>query len=266
MVKYSVLQEAQSAQEDASVTHLRSILGAFLFDSDDVKKKVGVLSGGEKNRLALVKMLLTPSNLLLLDEPTNHLDMGSRAVLAQALRSYEGSVILISHDRYFIDEVCDEVWEVNEGRVTPFLGSYSYYLDQLNRGLRPAPFPLSAPPPPSGNAFGLSTGTEVNRPQAKVNRKAERRRIAELRQERAKILKPLKRQVEKSEREIDRLEGLLAELEAVQCAPDHYQNTTEVVRVNREVKQAQRELEVAMEAWEEAEEALGKAISQFDEL
>jgi ATP-binding cassette subfamily F protein 3 len=264
-VKYTVLQETQSAQEDASITHLRSILGAFLFDNDDVKKKVGVLSGGEKNRLALVKMLLTPSNLLLLDEPTNHLDMGSRAVLAQALRAYEGAVVLISHDRYFIDEVCDEVWEVNEGRVTPFLGSYSYYLDQTNRGLRPAPFPLSAPPPPSGAAFGLASGAEPSQPQPKINRKAERRRIAELRQERAKVLKPLKKRVETAERDIERLEELLAELEDVQCAPDHYQDAAEVVRVNREVKQAQRDLEVAMATWEEAEEALGEAASKFDE-
>lgn len=266
-LEYSVLQEAQSAQELATMTHLRSILGAFLFDSDDVKKKVAVLSGGEKNRLALVKMLLTPSNLLLLDEPTNHLDMGSRAVLAQALRAYEGAVVLISHDRYFIDEVCDEVWEVQGGRVTPFLGHYSYYLDQVGRGLRPAPLPLSAPPPPLEDVGASPTVTGSSprgEEQPKLNRREERRRANEQRQERAKVLKPLRKRVESAEREIERLEQLLVDLEALQCAPDHYQNADEVVRVNREVKSAQRELESVMAEWEEAEEALGEAEAALD--
>lgn len=263
---YSVLQEAQSAQELATITHIRNILGAFLFDQDDVSKKVAVLSGGEKNRLALVKMLLTPSNLLLLDEPTNHLDMGSRAVLAQALRSYEGAVVLISHDRHFIDEVCDEVWEVRDGRVTPFLGNYSYYLDQINRGLRPAPLPLSGPPPPSYGAVHLEDidAQEASQLPAKMNRKEERRRAHENRKERAKVLKPLQKRVESAEREIERLESLLLELEEVQCAPDHYQDAEAVVKVNRAVKQAQRDLEAVMSEWESAEEALGEAEASFD--
>jgi len=105
---------------------------------------------------------------------------------------------------------------------------------------------------------------ELSQSQPKINRKAERRRVAELRQERAKVLKPLKRRVDVAEQEIERLEEKLAELEAVQCAPGHYQNADEVVRVNREAKQAQRDLEAAMQEWEEAEEVLAEAESEFD--
>ena len=256
---WTVLQEAQSAQEGASITHIRSILGAFLFDGEDVKKKVAVLSGGEKNRLALVKMLLTPSNLLLLDEPTNHLDMGSRAVLAQALRAYEGAVVLISHDRFFIDEVCDEVWEVNNGRVTPFLGNYSHYLEKVQQGKRPMPFPLSAAPPPQ---------SEVNVKQVsstkKLDRKEERRRNAERREARSKLIKPLKKRVEKAEKEIQEIEESLAELEALQCASDHYDRPEEVVKVAKEVSEKQDRLDAVMTEWEEAELELAEALESFE--
>lgn len=257
---HTVFQEAQSAQEGASVTHIRSILGAFLFDAEDVKKKVAVLSGGEKNRLALVRMLLTPSNLLLLDEPTNHLDMGSRAVLAQALRAYEGAVVLISHDRYFIDEVCDEVWEVNTGRVTPFLSDYSDYLERVQRGDRPLPFPLSAPPP-----IDQKNSADNSSVSRKVDRKEERRKTAEKREVRAKILKPLKRDVKRAEDDIERLEERLVKLEALQCAPDHYDQPDEVVRVAKELKGCQNQLEKAMSTWEEVELALSEATELLDQ-
>ena len=112
-----------------SVTQLRSLLGAFLFTGDDVDKGIGVLSGGEKARVALVKMLLTPANVLLLDEPTNHLDMASRAVLEQALAAFTGTIVVIG-DRHFLDAVCNEVWEIDDGRITPFLGSYSDYKER----------------------------------------------------------------------------------------------------------------------------------------
>ena len=199
--------------------------------------------------------------MLLLDEPTNHLDMGSRAVLAQALRSFEGSVVLISHDRYFIDEVCDEVWEVEGGRVTPFLGNYSYYLERVNRGLRPDPFPLSAPPP----VLSGTSVSEVSRGEKpKVDRKAERRRIAQLRAERGKVLKPLQRRVTAAEQKIEQLELQIAELKEIQCDPTHYQDSEEVVRVNREMKQLQRNLEEVMEEWESAEEALSAANEELE--
>jgi ATP-binding cassette subfamily F protein 3 len=110
------------------VPRLRDLLGAFLFSGDDIHKKVSVLSGGERNRLALAKMLLRPSNLLLMDEPTNHLDLFSKEMLLDALRSFPGTVVFVSHDRHFIDGLATRVVEVEAGGLTSYHGDYEYYL------------------------------------------------------------------------------------------------------------------------------------------
>jgi ATP-binding cassette subfamily F protein 3 len=109
-------------------TELRSILGCFLFSEDDVFKTIGVLSGGERNRYALARMLMMPSNFLLLDEPTNHLDMRAKDVLLTALQEYTGTVVFVSHDRYFIDRLATRVIEIEDGQVTVFPGNYEDYL------------------------------------------------------------------------------------------------------------------------------------------
>jgi ATP-binding cassette subfamily F protein 3 len=114
----------------AMVPQLRDILGAFLFTGDDIRKTVSVLSGGERNRLALAKMLLRPSNLLLMDEPTNHLDLFSKDVLLEALRAFTGTVVFVSHDRHFIDGLATRVIEVEEGGLTSYHGDYEYYLEK----------------------------------------------------------------------------------------------------------------------------------------
>jgi ATP-binding cassette subfamily F protein 3 len=104
------------------------LLGCFLFSEDDVFKKIGVLSGGERNRYALARMLLAPSNFLLLDEPTNHLDMRAKDVLLEALKEYNGTVVFVSHDRYFIDNLATRVFEIQEGHVHVYPGNYEDYL------------------------------------------------------------------------------------------------------------------------------------------
>jgi ATP-binding cassette subfamily F protein 3 len=112
------------------VPQLRNILGAFLFSGDDINKRIGVLSGGEKNRLALAKMLLRPANLLLLDEPTNHLDLFSKDVLLDALAHFTGTVVFVSHDRYFVDALATRVIEVDGGKLTSYIGNYEDYLEK----------------------------------------------------------------------------------------------------------------------------------------
>jgi ATP-binding cassette subfamily F protein 3 len=124
----TVLEELERAAPEASITRLRTILGSFLFSGDTVDKKVSVLSGGEKARLALAKMLARPAALLCMDEPTNHLDLASKEILEEALSGFTGTIVFISHDRYFINRIATRVVEVDRGRLTTYLGSYDDYL------------------------------------------------------------------------------------------------------------------------------------------
>src|SRR5581483_7262664 len=124
----SLLDDLATVAPRATNTELRSILGCFLFSEDDVFKTIGVLSGGERNRYALARMLMMPSNFLLLDEPTNHLDMRAKDVLLEALQEYSGTVVFVSHDRYFIDRLATRIFEIENGQVTVYPGNYEDYL------------------------------------------------------------------------------------------------------------------------------------------
>jgi ATP-binding cassette subfamily F protein 3 len=123
-----MLDDLQSMAPRSTNTELRSLLGCFLFSEDDVFKRIGVLSGGERNRYALARMLLEPSNFLLLDEPTNHLDMRAKDVLLESLERFTGTVVFVSHDRYFIDKLATRVFEVGAGEVHIFPGNYEDYM------------------------------------------------------------------------------------------------------------------------------------------
>jgi ATP-binding cassette subfamily F protein 3 len=126
-VKAELLEDLTEAAPRRTATELRNLLGCFLFSADDVFKQIGVLSGGERNRYALAKMLMHPSNFLLMDEPTNHLDMRAKDVLLQSLQEYTGTVVFVSHDRYFIDKLATRVFEIENGEVTIFPGNYEDY-------------------------------------------------------------------------------------------------------------------------------------------
>ena len=118
---------------DASIGYVRNLLGAFLFSGDDIEKKIGVLSGGEKSRVALALILASPVNFLILDEPTNHLDIESREVLLRAVQEFDGTVMLVSHDRHFLRQIVNRVFEIRDGELRSYDGSYDYYLEKTNQ-------------------------------------------------------------------------------------------------------------------------------------
>ncbi|CAG0932462.1 partial putative ABC transporter ATP-binding protein YbiT, partial [Rhodocyclaceae bacterium] len=192
----------------AMVPQLRDILGAFLFSGDDIHKKVAVLSGGERNRLALAKMLLRPSNLLLMDEPTNHLDLFSKDVLLDALKTFAGTVVFVSHDRYFIDALATRVVEVEGGRLTSYHGDYEYYLAK-KASADSVVVPLS-PVPPFQASIPDSKDTRMRqREEEKLRQRDEKRR---------------QKRLEELEAAIAAEEGRLAELEARMANPAFFQD------------------------------------------
>jgi ATP-binding cassette subfamily F protein 3 len=188
------------------VPKLRDILGAFLFAGDDINKKVGVLSGGERNRLALAKMLLRPSNLLLMDEPTNHLDLFSKEVLLDALKSFDGTVVFVSHDRYFVNGLATRVVEVGGGTLENYYGDYEYYLakkegmavavaGQTVRAVGDQPITTSTP-------AGLP---ELPKEDRKRGREEEKQRKRE-EEKQQKRLAEIEKEIARTETEVARLE------------------------------------------------------------
>ena len=172
---------------------LRSLLGCFLFSGDDVFKPLGVLSGGERNRYALARILVSPANFLLLDEPTNHLDMRAKDVLLEALASYSGTVVFVSHDRYFIDRLATRVLEIEGGAVTAYEGNYEDYLRR--KSALAAPVAAQAPAPPARTQPRPAKGkTRIRLEPRSSSRAATMGSTARLRQRspRARRLNPIK--------------------------------------------------------------------------
>ena len=202
----SVYDELLADSPFDMVPHLRDMLGAFLFSGDDIQKRVEVLSGGERNRLALAKMLLRPANLLLMDEPTNHLDLFSKEVLLNALRSFGGTVVFVSHDRHFIDGLATRVVEVEGGQVTSFYGDYEYYLEK--KGVSAAT-PAAKAPDPGSPAPVLREERLRQREEEKERQKEERRRL---------------KQIAELEAEIEKEESLLARLDEQMADPEFFRD------------------------------------------
>jgi len=138
----TVYDEMMSRADVNTAPHVRGMLGAFLFSGDAIEKRVGVLSGGERSRLALAKLLLEPVNCLLLDEPTNHLDLTAKEVLLEALRDYGGTIVIVAHDRYILDELPTQVIEVGNGKAVRYLGNYEDYVRAKERAAAPPPPPI----------------------------------------------------------------------------------------------------------------------------
>ncbi|MEO0018310.1 MAG: hypothetical protein RLZZ522_1593 [Verrucomicrobiota bacterium] len=240
----SVLETVEQAASREAMPHARNLLGSFLFRGDDVFKKVGVLSGGERSRVALVCMLLTPANFLILDEPTNHLDMQSQDVLQRALIDYPGSVLIVSHNRSFLDPLVTKTLEFRPGRPpTLYHGNITYYLEKNAADQARA---AGQATPARATAAAASAGTT-----ATISRKDQRRQEAEIREQRSKNLKP-------RESELAALEIKIASLEAAQVTLTQHLSSDECVAnadqlrtASNAVEQVTQGLETAYSRWAE---------------
>ncbi|WML24150.1 ABC-F family ATP-binding cassette domain-containing protein [Neobacillus sp. OS1-33] len=215
---------------------IRTVLGNFLFSGDDVLKVVSTLSGGEKARLALAKLMLEKANVLILDEPTNHLDLDSKEVLENALIDYPGTILFVSHDRYFINRIATKVLELSRQGSTEFLGDYDYYLEKKLEQEELAALALAA----SVKKSAQTEAAEKNSyQQDKESKKQERQR---------------KRKLEEMEQRIEELEEQIQEFEQQLCAPEIFQNHEKVMEINLNSEKAKSELEQLMEEWAELAE------------
>jgi ATP-binding cassette subfamily F protein 3 len=242
----TILEELERAAPELGQTRLRTILGTFLFSGDAVEKKISVLSGGEKARVALAKMLVRPAALLCMDEPTNHLDLASREVLEAALASFPGTIVFISHDRYFINRIATQVVEVTRGTLVTYLGSYDDYLDAKARAAAEAPL---APTPRPRPAPAAPPRPE---PVARVPRPDASRRTGKV----AKDVRELRRRLEDVERQIHALEARLAEIGERLGDPAFYADGERVRAVSAERKNAEEQVTWLMREWEQLSTAL----------
>jgi ATP-binding cassette, subfamily F, member 3 len=235
-----ILDDIGEISPRSTQTELRSLLGCFLFSADDVFKRIGVLSGGERNRYALLRMLLHPANFLLLDEPTNHLDMRAKDVLLKALMDYTGTVVFVSHDRYFIDKLATRVFEVGEGRVEVYPGNYEDYRWRKEGGAEKLQETVIRSTiiaqPVNGNQNAVSASDDgKSRRLNPIKRKQMEERVKEL------------------EVEISRAEASIADCEA---ALQTFVSADETARQTQELNRVQSQLKRFLLEWEELAQAL----------
>ena len=236
-----ILDDIGAVSPASTQTELRSLLGCFLFSADEVFKRLGVLSGGERNRYALLRMLLHPANFLLLDEPTNHLDMRAKDVLLEALTKYNGTVVFVSHDRYFIDKLATRVFEVGGGGVEIYPGNYEDYCWRKQGGARRLEEELTVSAGLTEPARGNGSERQPGSGEGKSRR-----------------LNPIKRkQLEDRVRE---LEGQISRNEAAisdcETALQTFVTVQESARLAEELSRHKRELESRLEEWEDLSERL----------
>jgi ATP-binding cassette subfamily F protein 3 len=235
--KLTVFQTIDNIATGDIRTKIRGILGAFLFGGDDIDKKVSVLSGGERSRLALIKLLLEPYNLLVLDEPTNHLDMRSKDILKQALLKYDGTLIVVSHDRDFLDGLVDKVYEFRGKKIKENIGGIYEFLKSREREMQQ----VKKKDAPAGNE-----GKRTDNKEQYLKRKSKDKKV-----------RKLSREIQNSEEKIERLEKRREELDSILSGEvDSGKQVPE--NVYEEYEQINSELDIEMKNWEKLSMELEK--------
>jgi ATP-binding cassette subfamily F protein 3 len=248
--KQTVLESVLDCENPVSEQTARTVLGSFLFRDDDVFKPTAVLSGGEKTRVALVKLLLDPPNVLLMDEPTTHLDIGSIDALIGALKQFEGTLIFISHDVHFIRSIATTVLHISGGKLTPYAGDYQYYLDKSKAGSERAAL-VAGDKLQNAQPAQAEAETKAAGPGMKEVRE-QRRQEAEKRKAEAKVKRDQQKAAEAIEMRILTLEGRQKEITAELEDPAAYDAGGPAIRLNRELMSVTEELEMLMRQWETA--------------
>ncbi len=229
----TVLEELKESYRLYTDTEMRSILGRFLFRGEEVFLPVGSLSGGEKARLSLLKLMLSGANTLILDEPTNHLDIESKEVFEEALMEFPGTVIVVSHDRYFLQRIPTRILELTQDGVIEYLGRYDYYLEKKSQGISAKKYFSKVQEKPAGDA--------AQQRRLKKEREAEERRRARL--------------SEKLETEISELEDKISELEQNLCKPENMSDYELLARLGAEREETEKRLAEAYDEWAKVQEA-----------
>jgi len=256
-----ILDDLGELSPRSTQTELRGLLGCFLFSEDDVFKKIGVLSGGERGRYALLRLLLHPANFLLLDEPTNHLDLRAKDVLLNALMEYTGTVVFVSHDRYFIDKLATRVFEIGGGKVEVFPGNYEDYLWRKEGGQHVAPTLEDVPKPVVSGQWSGARKTEVELPQIAhptLSAKNAERMGHLTALEARKRMNPIKRKrmedrIHELEEKIGRAEAAISHCEA---ELQNFVNAEESQRQAQELEQHKAEHAELLREWEGLSESL----------
>lgn len=239
----NVLEELESGAPTHLIPELRGMLGAFLFRGDDIYKSTDVLSGGEKNRLSLLKLLLHPSNLLILDEPTNHLDLQSKQVLLDALKSYSGTLVFVSHDRYFIERLATKVIEIENGNHTLYPGDYKYFLWRKQNEGNDSTF--NEPADAKAEAEETSAGKNLH-----VENKRIKNRIRKLEREEELIMI-----------ESERLESEIEELNGKLHLQEIYSDAEKAKNIHNEIQTKEEQLTELLGKWEDLEKEKTELLS-----
>jgi ATP-binding cassette subfamily F protein 3 len=237
----TIFDEISNAYPTLNNTKIRNVLAAFLFTGEDVFKKIGDLSGGERGRVSLAKLMLSSANFLILDEPTNHLDITSKEILENALRNYTGTVLYVSHDRYFINQTATRILELKNGTVTNYIGNYDYYESHRELSCQTSSSPFS-PISKAGEATAKDKAVKPES-QAKLTWKENKEKAARQRKK--------ENDLKKLEANIQDLETELSEIDEQFMLPENATNVGLLNELTKKRDEVQKNLDLLYEQWEE---------------